>query len=94
MSSFDATMETLKARFVARAAEDRDRLRSCQDTRSPELRSLVHRLAGSAGLFGFSTISTLAATVDAQLAQGGDGETLPELLAALDTLVARDPAAR
>jgi HPt (histidine-containing phosphotransfer) domain-containing protein len=90
MNSYDAAMAKLRVRFVARAAEDLIKLRGDQDgvpLERQDLHALVHRLAGSAGLFGFGEISRLAGEVDDRLADGGDAATLPKLLEALETVV-------
>ena len=90
MNSFDATMATLRARFVVRAVEDLDTLRAHRAgllLSAQDFRALVHRLAGSAGLFGFDEISTLAGQVDDQLAGGRYAATLPELVTALEAVV-------
>jgi HPt (histidine-containing phosphotransfer) domain-containing protein len=92
VSDFDATMTVLKARFVARAKEDLNTLRGDGNALSAEeLRAVVHRLAGSAGLFGFSEISAVAGDIDLHLAQGHATAGLPELLAMLERLTASAP---
>jgi HPt (histidine-containing phosphotransfer) domain-containing protein len=96
MSSFDATMATLRARFVARAAEDLLRLRGHQSGMPlprQDLHWLAHRLAGSAGLFGFDEVGLLAGELDDRLASGGDATTLRELLTALEGVVSENRSA-
>ncbi len=92
MSELDAVMAPLRQRFVARAGEDLAKLRAhlAGDALSPEsLRALVHRLAGSAGLFGFPAISALAGELDLRLAENGDAATLPGLVRALEELLVK-----
>jgi HPt (histidine-containing phosphotransfer) domain-containing protein len=90
MNGYDAAMAKLRVRFVARAAEDLLKLRGHQSSvplARNDLHSLVHRLAGSAGLFGFTEISRLAGELDDRLADGGDAATLPDLLTVLEGIV-------
>jgi HPt (histidine-containing phosphotransfer) domain-containing protein len=90
VSDFDATMEALRQRFIARCAADLVQLREHQDgfRLSPEaLRTIVHRMAGSAGLFGFAEIGALAGKLDGSLADTGDAAMLPELVASLEPLI-------
>lgn len=90
MNSFDVAMDRLRLRFVARAAEDLLKLRGHQDGAAlprKDLHALVHRLAGSAGIFGFAEISKVAGELDDRLLDGGDAETLPKLVAALAAVV-------
>lgn len=70
----------LHARFLARAAEDLQTLRTPGVDRET-LTYLVHRLAGSAGMFGHHDVSRLAGVVDDQLHE--DGVPAPSDLAAL-----------
>lgn len=90
MNGFDAAMAELRVRFVARAAEDLRKLRDHQrgmPLSRRDLRALVHRIAGSAGLFGFAEISTLAGRVDERLVDRDDVADLSELVMALQALV-------
>lgn len=87
MSDFDTTMEALKQRFIARSMDDLISLRLHQRGQPlppGSVRSIVHRMAGSAGMFGFVGLGVLAGTVDAQLAQTGDESALPQLLDLLE----------
>lgn len=56
----------LRQRFRTRAADDLERLRALraggQD--SEALRTLVHNMAGAAGIFGYTTLSEAAMAVD------------------------------
>jgi HPt (histidine-containing phosphotransfer) domain-containing protein len=90
MSEFDEAMTAIKQRFVDRCRTDRDQLRAHREGSplAPEtLQTIIHRMAGAAGIFGFMEVSTLAAVLDEDLAQGGDATRLPELIASLDATV-------
>lgn len=91
MSAFDASMEEFKRHFVIRAKEDAIVLRDHQsgDRALPpqELRAVVHRLAGCAGIFGYSALGAMAQDIDAHLAETNDAPALAELLAALDVVI-------
>jgi len=89
MTHLTTVLDDLKRRFAARAGSDLTRLRSLQDDpeRQEDLRLIVHRLAGSAGFFGYGAIGDLANEVDAQLADNVPTKTLPALLQALEELV-------
>ena len=76
----------LRRRFLARAAEDLEQLRAAGDL--AEVRSLVHRLSGSAGVFGYAAASEAARVVDDALMAGepppaGAREALVSALEAL-----------
>jgi len=96
MSAFDASMEDLKRRFVVRAKKDSVVLRDHQsgDRALPpqELRAVVHRLAGCAGIFGYPALSAVALDIDAHLVEANDTSALPELLAALDVVIGENGA--
>lgn len=90
MSELDDAMAAIKQRFVDRCAIDRDQLRAhCEGTPlAPEsLHTIIHRMAGAAGIFGFTEVGALAAVLDDELAQGGQATRLPELIASLDATV-------
>jgi hypothetical protein len=63
----------LRARFRARAADEAVRLRPLweADPASPELRAMVHGLAGAAGMFGHRELGDVARAADEHLADGG-----------------------
>jgi HPt (histidine-containing phosphotransfer) domain-containing protein len=65
-------LAALRDKFRARSADDLTRLRMLiqGDLSSTELRHLAHSLAGSAGTFGFPTLSAAAASVDDDYALG------------------------
>ncbi len=76
-------VEELQSRFAARLVEDRVGLQAALQTNPerPNIRALVHRLAGSAGSLGFVEIGELAGVVDETLARGQ--APLPRDVAAL-----------
>lgn len=77
----------LRARFLERVQADLEILR--RPSADPvETARLVHRLAGSAGIFGFSEVSRLAAIVDDEFHAGGapSEPALADLVAALEAL--------
>ena len=92
VTDFGATMETLRRRFIARAEDDLTRLREHrrhQTLERSELITIIHRLSGSAGLFGYPEISALAGEVETSLAQNSADETsLANLLDALEQVMA------
>lgn len=54
-----------------------------------ELKSLVHKLAGAAGVFNFTTVSAAAATLENAIIEARDGHCAPETVAGhFDTLLA------
>jgi HPt (histidine-containing phosphotransfer) domain-containing protein len=67
------TLDRLKGKFVTAAPELAARLRELAARPSldaegiTELRSIAHRLAGTAGLFGFAAIGETAGQLDATL---------------------------
>lgn len=76
----------IRDRFRARALADRGDLELLAkgDPTSTDLRQLVHRLAGTAGMFGFGALSQAAVEIDDQMALG-----LPANPASLDRLKER-----
>jgi HPt (histidine-containing phosphotransfer) domain-containing protein len=67
----------LAQRFVERCRDDLPKLRqiladaeSCVGPGTEDLRLIVHRMAGSAALFGFAAIGAMAARIDEELATG------------------------
>lgn len=76
----------LRARFVQRAGEDRDRLNQAFAAGDNEsVRRIAHGLAGIAGSFGFDAIGDAAARIEEKL---DEEAPLPEIAAALDALSA------
>lgn len=66
-----AGMEVLRKRFCVRALEEADALEAAlaANDRS-RLEWLAHSLAGTAGVFGYSRVSTAASALDGALARG------------------------
>ncbi len=89
----------LQQRFAERLIEDRAAIEAAivSNPQSPDIRSLVHRLAGSAGSFGFVEIGTRACAIDEVLAQGkpASPQDLADLLGAMSaaSLASQDRSA-
>lgn len=85
----------LRERFRARVAGDRVELEAlaAKDMHGDELRHLVHSLAGTAGMFGFSDLSVAASEIDDQLAAGMaiNAASLDRLRASMDAVGASWP---
>ena len=84
-----ATVEPLRRRFLERLAEDRLALGAGGDAAAFE--AIVHRLAGTAGAFGFEHIGARASALD-ELLEGGAadvGGALARLLQAIDEELVR-----
>lgn len=82
-------LEALKSLFVARCGEDLAGLRRAKEIGDfVEIGRRAHRLAGSAGSFGYSEISRLALIVDEGRRAGAvvPERALNELIAALDQI--------
>ena len=82
-------LEALKPLFIARCGEDLAGLRQAQkEGDTSEVKRLAHRLAGSAGSFGFPEISRLALIVDEGCPFGAATPevALNELIAVLDQM--------
>ena len=90
MSGWDERMEQLRARFRARAAEDRARLVTALGSGDrAAVRSIAHGLSGSGGTFGFPEVSAAAETVELLAEPEGAEERLLEAgHALLDALAA------
>lgn len=79
----------LKARFRERCGDDASRLRAhLAGAEEPELEGLIHRLAGSARMFGHAEIGAMAEALDADFAEKRrpTEEALSDLAAALERL--------
>jgi len=77
-------LERLRVLFVERCRTDLEQLRGLGSDH-PDMGGIVHRLAGSAGSFGYPEISKAAAVIDDQARYGpgpapGDVQTLIEAL--------------
>jgi HPt (histidine-containing phosphotransfer) domain-containing protein len=84
-------LEALKARFIARCADDRLRLAEALQTGDLDgVKHTAHKLAGAAGTFGFPELSRAAMTVEDQidLGQTPDSESVARLDAMLRELSA------
>lgn len=70
-------LAALRARFRDRAMADRQALEllAHDDLTSVELRRLVHNLAGTAGTFGYRSLSQAAMEIDDQMASGSPADT-------------------
>lgn len=80
----------LRNEFRRRAARDRVALMQCLDADDVEqIERIVHGLAGSAGMFGFSDVGAAALTIDDVFASGRglDVEAVKRLIAALEALI-------
>jgi CheY-like chemotaxis protein len=65
------------------------RKRIAQEPAPDELKSLVHKLAGAAGVFNFATVSVAAAALENAIIDARDGRCAPDIVAAnFDTLLA------
>jgi len=84
------TLAALRERFRVRLADDRAQLETlaAKGMQSDELRSLVHSLAGTAGMFGFPDVSAAAGEIDDQLAAGRaiNAANLDRLRASIDAV--------
>lgn len=84
----DDPLAALTAKFMARCATNLVELRAMAAAGDPPeavLRPLVHRLAGTAGMFGLAEVSAAAAAIDSDLVDGkpAGGDELDALIQAL-----------
>ncbi|WGM47235.1 hypothetical protein KOAAANKH_02110 [Brevundimonas sp. NIBR10] len=83
-------LAALRARFRDRALADREALEflARENLASDELRRLVHNLAGTAGTFGYRSLSEAAMEIDDQMASGmaADPASMDRLKAGLNEL--------
>ena len=79
----------LRAKFLVRVADDLVALRA-PETSMKDRHYIVHRLAGAAGVFGYTAITDLARDLDDLLIEQGQAppEAFAELIAALEGLTA------
>ncbi len=77
----------LRAKFLARAAQDLALLRS-DEASIKDRHYVVHRLAGAAGVFGYAEVTELARDLDDLLLAQGDAppEAFSALISALEGL--------
>lgn len=76
-------LEALRARFVERCRADLAVLKAAPG--EDELALTIHRLAGSAGSFGFPTISALAGDIDMRM-RNGEARSTDQLEALIHAL--------
>lgn len=85
-------LAALRARFVARAEEDRRLLAALGPPFSPaereQVRLVAHRLAGAAGTFGYPEASEAAFRLEEVCETGSDDLALREALDGLDAALA------
>ena len=62
-------LEALRAQFIDRCRTDLARLEALPED-DDEVTSIVHRLAGAAGSFGFPQVSRIAAEIDLLTSNG------------------------
>lgn len=83
-------MAEIKIAFLRRTSEDIKQLERAREDAglrmSQELRTLVHRLAGVTGMFGYETVSELAGALEDALATNVESE-VEDKLGALITAV-------
>lgn len=79
----EARLARLKRRFLDRCREDLAVVRSPADAEA--LRTVLHRLAGAGGTFGYPGLSRLAAQAEDELLRGRPPD-LAELIVALAAL--------
>jgi HPt (histidine-containing phosphotransfer) domain-containing protein len=92
MSEFNAAMDVLAKRFLVRCGDDLAKLKELSADsadKQSEIRHIVHRMSGSAGIFGHDAIGMLAAQVDDDIVDGRPvgATTLPVLIEALTSLL-------
>jgi HPt (histidine-containing phosphotransfer) domain-containing protein len=93
----EAGLQGLRLQFIARTRDDYAVLKRHQQSdnlRSPDMIAVVHRMAGTAGMLGYSEISAIAGRLDDELAEGSTraNETLGDLLAALEEAISQNGA--
>ncbi|MBX9460474.1 MAG: Hpt domain-containing protein [Brevundimonas sp.] len=83
-------LEALRAQFIDRCRADLARLEALPED-DDEVTSIVHRLAGAAGSFGFLQVSRIAAEIDLRTRNGirPSGRELDDLKASLGKAIDR-----
>lgn len=86
-------LELLRARFIGRCRNDLERIRSLE-LDHPDLGSIAHQLAGSAGSFGYPETSEAATVVDDGIRPGPGSalEDVQSLMQALETAISAPPS--
>ena len=86
MTEPEDRIAALRARFLARATDDLAMLRNADDETA---QYIAHRLAGSAGTFGFTSISQAAILLDEALDRSVEAAEIKRLRAALVSALAK-----
>ncbi len=94
-TELDRKLETLRAAFAARAAteaQELTRLAAALDggqaaEARETIRSIAHRMAGSAGLFGYSALTDPAVAVDNCILDEASNTVLRERVTALTSAI-------
>ena len=100
-SSRDAVaMDDLRVRFLKRSEDDCDKLQNLRGATGggaeAELAFLIHRLAGTAGMFGFDEVGQIAGMLDMKIGEGGRvaGTDIDPLIAGLHKILMIAPVER
>lgn len=84
MNEYEQRMAVLQARFAARCPGDAAALRQAWRARDqPEVRRILHGLAGNAGIFGYHQLSSAARSIEQALELRPGDETIAARLEAL-----------
>ncbi|MCR5872905.1 Hpt domain-containing protein [Phenylobacterium sp. J426] len=78
-------LAALRARFLARAADDLAWIRATGGAPQDELLARAHKLAGSGGVFGYGGVSAAAAALEDELREGRPAD-MTALISALEAL--------
>ena len=93
MTAFDEGMERIRASFRARAATHAADIRAASAAGDREgLRTLAHKLCGTAGTLGFSEVSEVAMQLEDLLDQGAAGEDVRPAAESLAQCLDREAA--
>ena len=89
MTEFDGRMAVLKDKFLERCRSDAAILAAHSQQNPDDLMAIIHRLSGSAGIFGFADLSNTAERAEDALRDGLDADAaIARLIAELKTLQA------
>jgi HPt (histidine-containing phosphotransfer) domain-containing protein len=93
VTAFDEGMERIRASFRGRAPAHSAELRAALAAGDREgLRTLAHKLCGTAGTLGFSEVSEVAMQLEDLLDQGAAGEDVRPAAEALAQCLDREAA--
>jgi HPt (histidine-containing phosphotransfer) domain-containing protein len=93
VTAFDEGMERIRASFRGRAPAHSAELRAALAAGDREgLRTLAHKLCGTAGTLGFSEVSEVAMQLEDLLDQGAVGEDVRPAAEALAQCLDREAA--